>query len=159
MNSIAALVDNTNLSQCVYYMTRAFNKMNDLSPFCYYTDLSTQALKCNFSVLNCYYANHYVGGPIFATSLETLNVLINLNIRASKFFYCWDLEWLRDSKFSYSDNMGSLNNEYITIVARSESHARCIENYSNKKVSHIIENWEYDKIRGLIDGLALGNDK
>jgi len=55
--------------------------------------------------------------------------------------------------------MGSLNNEYITIVARSESHARCIENYSNKKVSHIIENWEYDKIRGLIDGLALGNDK
>lgn len=159
MKSIAAIVDNTNLSQNIYYMTKTFNKMRDISPFCYYIDLSTQALKCNFSTLNCYYANHYSGGPLIATSLETLNVLINLNIRAPKFFYCWDLEWLRNSKFSYSDNMGSFTNEYISIIARSESHAKCIENYSNKKVSHIIENWEYDKIRGLCDGNLFGNDQ
>ena len=31
--------------------------------------------------------------------------------------------------------------------------------YSNKKVSHIIENWEYDKIRGLCDGNLFGVDQ
>lgn len=156
MKSIASLVDNTNLSQNIYYMTKTFNRMQSISPFCYYTNLSTQALKPNFSVLNCYYANHYTGGPLIATSLETLNILINLNIRAPKFFYCWDLEWLRNCKFSFSDNMGSLRNEYISIVARSKSHAECIENYTNKKVSHIIENWDYDQIKGLCNGTSSG---
>jgi hypothetical protein len=148
---IAAFVDSMALSQNIFYMTKTFNKLgtDKISPFCFYSNLSTQAVGPDFAVMNCYYGNHYSGGPAVATSIETLKILHNLNIKARKFFYCWDLEWLRNPQ-NYSDNIGLFRNEYISIVARSESHARCIENYTNKKVSHIIEDWNYEEVKELI---------
>lgn len=135
-------------------MNKTFNRLAEdtISPFCFYVNLSTQAVKSRFSVMNCYYANHYSGGPILATSLSTLAILINLNIKAEKFFYCWDLEWLyleNPDATKYSDNIGLLRNEYITLVARSKSHVELIENYTNKKVSYIISDWDYEGIRRL----------
>lgn len=154
---IASIVDSTALSQNVFYMNKTFNRLaeDSISPFCFYINLSTQAVKSNFSTLNCYYGNHYSGGPILATSLSTLAILINLNIKADKFFYCWDLEWLyleNSNSISYSDNIELFRNAYITLVARSKSHAELIENYANKKVSYIISDWDYEKIKGLCYG-------
>jgi len=159
--NIASIVDNTNLSQNIFYMTKTFNKMKNISPFCFYVNLSTQAVKTNFAIMNCYYANHYSGGPIIATSLHTLSIMSKLNIGAPKFFYCWDLEWLRHHKnpASYSDNMGLFENEYISIIARSNSHAECIENYTNRKVSHIIENWDHNQIMELANGITSGTNQ
>lgn len=154
---IASIVDSTALSQSIFYMNKTFNRLaeDSISPFCFYVNLSTQAIKSQFSTLNCYYAPHYSGGPILATSLSTLAILINLNIKADKYFYCWDLEWLyleNPEAINYSDNIGLLNNAYITIVARSKSHAELIENYTNRTVNHIISDWDYEGIKGLCYG-------
>lgn len=152
--NIASFIDNTSLSQNLFYMTKTFNQLGkeNISPFCFYSNLSTQDIKPEFAVMNCYYANHYYNGPSIATSISSLKILSSLNIKSRKYFYCWDLEWLRlgdPDSMNYSDNMGLFRNEYITIIARSESHARCIENYTNRKISHIIEDWDYNQIKDL----------
>ena len=40
----------------------------------------------------------------------------------------------------------AFSDESIDLVARSKDHAKAIENYSNRKVKHIVENFNIEKL-------------
>jgi len=40
----------------------------------------------------------------------------------------------------------AFNDESIQLIARSEDHAKAIENISNRKIKHIVENFNIEKL-------------
>jgi hypothetical protein len=58
----------------------------------------------------------------------------------AKYFYVWDLEWIRNTGMKYEQTIQAFSNEGTKLIAKSGDHAKAIKNYSNKKVDHIIEN-------------------
>ncbi len=144
---IAAIVESMRVSQNTFYMTKCFNKMidDDISPTCFYLNLSSLTTWPKFSYQNIAYAAGFFGGVMVATSLETAKALQKLNTNAKKFLYLWDLEWLRGPQ-DFLENCEILNS--MDIISRSTSHSAIIENYCGKK-SIIIEDWNYEKIKEL----------
>ncbi len=68
--------------------------------------------------------------------------------RAKNIFYVWDLEWLRGMT-DFTSNMQAFRHPDIELVARSQHHAKAIEDYCNKKVSKIIEDINLTEIAKL----------
>ena len=150
MFKIAALVERMSLNQNIYYLTKSFNELarsHEYSPCIYYHNLSAVGLTTHFSISNIYYANLFNDGVMIATCLETLKTLNNINSKCRKYYYCQDLEWLR-TVYEY-ESIVSLFKSDVKIIARSLSHARNIENYSNKKVDHLMTNWDINKLKVL----------
>ena len=73
-------------------------------------------------------------GPIIATSLSTADKLRHPISPKQKFFYVWDLEWLR-----YQPDFWRLRDIYASmpIIARSKDHAKAIEDAWNVSVVYI----------------------
>jgi len=69
---------------------------------------------------------HQFKGLLVATDLYTASLVAKTN--ADKALYLWDLEWLRD-RGSYIANVTLLKNSGFKLFARSEYHAKAIENY------------------------------
>ena len=44
-----------------------------------------------------------------------------------------------------------LRDERLSIIARSESHANIIENFCNKKVVGIVEDWNSEQLLALME--------
>jgi len=65
--------------------------------------------------------------PVIATDLETARVLIDSCGPTKKYFYVWDLEWLRLGEFSHKQLSDIYNNEEIELIARSNRHYMIIK--------------------------------
>ncbi len=61
--------------------------------------------------------------PIISTSLETASILINVTGPTKKYFYVWDLEWMRLENFMHKDLSEIYNNEGIELISRSKRHS------------------------------------
>lgn len=148
--NIAAIVTDTVLSQNTFYLFKTFNQLSEqgYSPFCFYSSLSNLPISPSFAVLNIHNAHFFSRGPIIATNIENAKLMLKLPIKAKKYLYLWDLEWLRGS-YNYIQNVDILRNSNIQLIARSESHAQNIQNYCTRTVEHIISNWEIEGIKKL----------
>lgn len=148
---IASIVDDLSLSQGAFYMIKNFNKLGeDLNnqPFCFYNNLSSITTTPLFSIAHVYYANYFYNGNMICTSMNTLKILSNIHTNSKKFFYVWDLEWLRGN-YNYIENVKLMRNDKIELIARSEHHAKCIKEYCNKAPCAIIEDWNLEKLKVL----------
>lgn len=148
---IASIVDDLSLSQNAFYMIKSFNKLGrdlNIQPFCFYNNLSSLTTTPLFSIAHVYYANYFYNGKIICTNLNTLKILNNIHTNSRKFFYVWDLEWLRD-KYDYMSNIKLMRNKNIELIARSDYHAKKIKEYCNKLPTAIIEDWDSEKLRVL----------
>jgi hypothetical protein len=77
-------------------------------------------------------------GISIATCLSTANSLINFPVASRKLFYMYDLEWLRGNQRSYDALYNIYQNKDFDFIARSETHAKLIENCLNRKPIGII---------------------
>lgn len=147
---IASLVDSMALNQNTFYMTKYFNNLykKGLDAYAFYVNLSNHGVSPRFGVMNVYYATLFSDGVMFATDLKTLDIILKLNINCEKIFYCWDLEWLYGA-YDYNTNISLLRNNNIKLAARSHSHSEAIENYCNRKVDYVINDWNLDDFIGV----------
>jgi hypothetical protein len=148
---IAAVVDDLTLSQSSFYMIKSFNELGkklDNQPFCFYQNLSSRPIKPLFSICHVYYASYFYNGMIIATNFNTLRTLKNIHTNSKKYFYVWDLEWLRD-EFDYMKNVELMRDENITLIARSLEHSNIIGDYCNRSVMHVVEDWDSKKLEKL----------
>ena len=74
-------------------------------------------------------------GVLISTNLETTKMMMACIKSTKKFFYVWDLEWIRRKK-NYMYNLQAYQN--IELITRSFEYARLLENYCNKKVKAIV---------------------
>lgn len=148
---IAAIVDDLMISQNSFYLIKNFNELSRSmknQAYCFYNNLSSLCIDPLFSVMNVSYLDHFNDGKIICTNLKNLKTIININNKSEKYFYVWDLEWLRGN-YNYMEIVTLMRNDSVSILARSESHAKIIENYCNKPVLSILDDWNYKQLEKL----------
>lgn len=127
------------------------NKIGIVLPYLYTSDLAFQVLsqtsnKYDFSVFyeetsmpvvypSCgiFSANeifNYDGVLIGTTISNALSVAKTLK-PTRKYFYIWDLEWLRSYK-NYFYNLSAYQNPKLTLITPSEDYRKEIKNYANR---------------------------
>lgn len=112
----------------------------------FYENLFPAFLKPNFAVMNTSEIWKFRGNLI-ATNLAHANQLIKVKNILKKYFYVYDLEWLRGHK-NFVENIRTYRNTELTLACRSEEHAKIIENYCNRKPL-IVENFDIPQLLNL----------
>ena len=151
MVNLAALVNDLTPSQKSFYLITEFNKCIDN------TDISTGVFHVRGSVppvqplFGCKTVGflHSYHGAVISTTLEEAAISLNTSSNSKKFLYLWDLDWLSNPVF-FSTAMKILRDNRLKIIARSTSHAQVIDNFCNKGVCGIVDNWNINQLLNIV---------
>jgi len=150
--NIAAVIEDLAISQKSFYLIKAFNKgidNTDNSFGVFYQRPSIPPIEPLFGCkLTAYLASFE--GVVIPTTLKEAEICLKSTNKTRIFLYLWDLSWLENS-INFSKAMDILRNEKTNIIARSASHAKCIENFCNKTPIGIVDNWDMDDMMGIIN--------
>lgn len=151
MTRISAIVKNLSASQKNYFLIKEFNKLslnpkNSCSVFV--EQIGVAVTKPLFSCPNIAFFSGYNGVAI-STTLEETIVMLKTSNNCDMYLYLWDIEWI-NKPVQYEQVIDILTNSKLNIIARSESHAKIIENFCNKRVCGIVNNWESNKLLQII---------
>lgn len=83
-------------------------------------------------------------GVLVATSLSTAENIIKFPSATKKFFYVWDLEWIRQHN-TYRYFQDIYGNKELNLISRSKDHAKAIKHAWNRD-SIIIEDFNLKEI-------------
>lgn len=147
MRNISVFVKNLNASQNSFYMIKELNKcINDcsLSAGVIYQEKSIPPVPTLFS---CKMINGLSSfqGTLIATTIEDAKTMLKINNKSSRFLYLWDMPWI-ESPVNFELASGVLRDEKLSIIARSESHADCIENFCNRRPIGVVDNWDLESL-------------
>lgn len=149
-------------SQLAYYilmnLSKRIKEKNDISPFVFYENLQRPPMPPNFALMQMAegWGQHGIG---IATSVSTVNKMKHFPALSKRYFYVWDLEWMRmDPKF-YNSYAEFYLDEDIPLIVRCESHARLIENCFNRTPAAIIPNFNVDSLLEFISKGEKDGDK
>ena len=155
LKNISVLVEDTGASQSSFFIISELNKLSASNPeidaIIFYENQHKNCLPANFAVMPI---NEGWGqsGPIIATSFSTAHKLLSFPSN-KKIFYVWDLEWIRNGYNSikkYESYSSVYTDQSLELVARSESHKRAIENAFNRKVNHVISDFNMSDILEIL---------
>ena len=148
---IASIVDDLGASQRNFYMIKEFNKgavSKDLSMGAFYNRPSMCITTPHFSCKNISFLSGYHGVAI-STTIEGADSLLKSHNNSDKYLYLWNIEWL-SSVVNFDAVCRILLDDRLKIIARSDSHAVIINNFCNKEVSGVVDNWNIDELRKII---------
>ena len=151
MTNIAAILHDLGPSQKSFYMIKEFNKLaalKDFSVSAFYSRPAMPVTKPFFSCRNIAFLSGF-NGVALATSLPDADILLKSHNNTKKYLYLWDIEWLI-SPMSFSAASDVLLDERLNIITRSKSHASVIENFCNKKIVGIVDNWNLNQLLNLL---------
>jgi hypothetical protein len=147
---------NLNASQLTYYVTRNLNTASKLNMvddcIIFFDQVSPSPFKTLFSTMNGSELWDFDGTLITTDISTTLSAQKAVN-SARTFFYVWDLEWSRRnrSQGDYDYNIKAFTDENIELIARSKSHATAISNFCNRKVKHIVDDFDINQLMKVIN--------
>jgi len=152
-NQIGVVIDELTASQLAFDIINNFNEEldNTKDDYVVFFENSTSSIvnpKFSTMAINELWSFH---GVLIATSVSSTLSMIKAFSPAKKIFYVWDLEWTRRHGKSFEDNIKAFTNEEVLLVARSKRHAKAIENYCNKKVDHIVQNFNIKNFKRIIE--------
>jgi len=150
--NIAAVVKDLSASQNAFYMIKEFNKLisnTDISVGAFIQRPAIPTTQTLFGYKMSSFINSY-SGVLIPTSLEMTRICLKASSNTNIFLYLWDLDWL-ESPVHFSSAMDILRNDKVKIIARSHSHAECIENFCNKKPVGVVSNWDARQLLELIN--------
>jgi len=159
MNKLGLLVPSLGASQMGYYICKNINDFVGSNPtsdiICYYENFEEECMHPNFTSLHIAEAWMQKGSMI-ATTESTAEKLIGFPGADNKYFYVWDLEWLRweaprvqFGNLGYSPYLPYLHPS-LEIICRSKNHAEIIENNFNREVKYVVEDFNIEKIMEVI---------
>lgn len=152
------LVNDLSASQLSFFLTKEINDLADrletshIDCIVFYENLAQLSIAPNFAVMQMAEA-WAQSQPIVATSLSTAAKLIDFPATRRKFFYVWDLEWLRGQRRIYNWYSPIYTNPELSLIARSEEHARIIRNCFNREVCGIVENFKLGDMINVIKSI------
>ena len=152
MLNLAAFVDDLGPSQKCFYLIKEFNKgatSKDMSISAFYSRPVTPITRPHFSCRNVAFLSGYHGVTI-ATSLTCAETLLRSHNRSDKYLYLWDIDWLI-TPVNFSAACDILRDDRLKLIARSESHARVISDFCNRGVLGVVDNWNIDELRKIIN--------
>lgn len=151
MKNIAAIVDSLGPSQMSFYLIKRFNNLIkdvDYSPICFYNNLTKPVITPFFGCANIASLSAFRGAAI-STNIETASLILRTCNKMDRYLYVWDLEWLR-RPMEFGHTMPIFRHPKIQIIARSEDHKNIIENYINRDVCGIVEDWSIEDLMRII---------
>jgi hypothetical protein len=103
-----------------------------------------------FAVMNINEAFDY-DGIVFATDLYTAEKLSRFPGPRLKYFYLWDLEWMRNPGRSFEELKSIYTDPRIEIIARSNDHADCFFQCWNRRPYAVVPNCDIPGLVEMVD--------
>jgi len=147
MINIAAIIDDLSMSQKSFYLIKEFNKCisnTDISTGIFYNRISTPPIEPLFACKNVAFLGSYQG-VIISTTAQEAEITLKTANNSKRFLYLWDMDWTM-KPVDFDKYMSILRDDRLRIIARSQSHVDCIENFCNKNVVGIVDNWDIDSL-------------
>ena len=151
--NLNVLLQNMGANQLSYLVIRNLNRLAETQPnidsIVYYEDVHRPCILPTFAVMQI--AEAWCSqNPLIATSLSTAHKLMGFPNR-NKFFYIWELEWLRHQPRMYEQYAGVYTDPSLTLICRSESHKKLVENTFNREVQYIVEDFDTDQMLEILN--------
>lgn len=144
MKKLSVMVDNLNRSQLSIALITSFNEISqspeDLDVMAFYRNPAIPPITPLFASMSDAEIWGY-DGNVMATNLKTAKSLIDVTGPNKKYFYIWDLEWLRMRDFYYDDISDIYTSDELNLVVRSEHHYDLVSKCW-KEPSLIMENFD-----------------
>jgi hypothetical protein len=142
---IGFLVGSLGATDLAYHILREAHeyvqKSKDLDIIVFYQNVVKTWKNPSFAMMNISEAFNYSGVAV-ATDLVTAEKMKHFPGPSGRYFYVWDLEWLRSTKRSYESLRDIYTDPNLSLIARSDSHASQIERSWNRKVSAVVPHCE-----------------
>ena len=147
------LVDNFYASQQSFYLINYYNQAvkdygHDITVF-----FETPVYPCvpvGFGVMQLNEAFGYKG-PLIASSFNLAAKLLGCTGTDERYFYLWDLEWIRFEGKHFHQISQIYQNPKLRLIARSIEHKDIIEDCWNVKVAGIASNFNPEHFAGTIN--------
>lgn len=111
----------------------------------FYDEPALPAADYNFSLIPMSYSYRFDGNMI-VTSLDLARKSLNMCYLKQRYFYIWDLDWIRPWKRDWKESCRIYNDPRFIRIARSEDHAKVIESVCGCHVDKIVERCNLEKI-------------
>ena len=149
--NIAAVVKDLSISQNSFYMIKEFNKLIDNTDISVGAFFQRSAIPPIDTLFGCKMASFINGyeGVLIATSLELAEMCLRSTNKTKQYLYVWDMDWLENAVY-FESAMKIMRSKDIEILARSKSHAVCIENFCNRSPVGIVDNWDIEIILEIV---------
>lgn len=152
---LAVLVDNLGANQLAYNVIKNFNGLVEVRPeidcIAFYENSVRPCFPTMFPIMQIYEAYGY-DGVVVGTKLSNVGALLNFPMCTRKYFYVWDLEWIRFKSKYYNSLVSVYRNPNVKLIARSEEHKKIIENCWNVKVEGIVDDFNVNELIEVING-------
>ena len=148
---IAAVINDLGPSQKAFYLIKEFNRMcanAKMSCTAFVNTCSAYVTKPLFSCMSIAFFSDFNGVAI-ATTVEEANSLLQSSNNSDKYLYLWDMAWT-EQPVNHDAFCNILRDPRLKIIARSESHAKTIENFCNKKVVGIVDDWNAEQLLQIV---------
>lgn len=124
MKKIGVVLNNMGACQLAYYLIKKGNQFvesgdKDLVAFFY--EIAPECMRPNFASMNLSEAYNY-DGLLVATDANSASRIIEFPGTTNRFFYVWDLEWVRMQNKQFEDLSVIYNNDRLPLIARSKTH-------------------------------------
>ncbi len=150
--SIGIILPNLAPSQMCYYAVRNVNLLlthsNQHDVTIFYEELAQASVLLKCATMNISEIWSFHGVLISTTISNTLASIQAIN-SSKKIFYVWDLEWLRPGMQNYLHNIQAYRSNKVKLVARNKDHAKVIEDYCNRKVDGVVENFQINNFLSI----------
>lgn len=148
---IGVLLDNLGPNQLASSVIRTGAKaaQNGIDVIAYY---ERQALPCLPLPIASMHVTEAFGheGILVATSLSTAVRVAEAPTAAGRFFYVWELEWVR-GRFAYRALSQVYRDPRLTLLARSLDHARVLESAWNRPVRCVVDDFCLEQLLACLN--------
>ncbi len=156
MNKIGVMLGDLGASQLSYNIVTNLNEecAKSKSDFvAFIENITNHIIPPNFAVMGINEIWSF-DGTLIATSASTALHLSKSANPANKFFYVWDLEWMRPHGKDFQYMVTAFNNPQVKLIARSSEHALAIKNYCNRDVSGVVEDFNIQQLYEVINNVS-----
>ena len=152
---VGFLVEELSASQLSFNMIKNTNRYienNDTDFVAFFENYTSVFVPMSFASM-CVNEIWSFDGSLVATSASTALSISKTFAAESRFFYVWDLEWIRKKDESFETMIQAFCIDDVKLIARSEDHAKAIKNYSNRDVHGIVENFNTEQLMEIINNV------
>lgn len=143
--SLGIIVSSMGKNQLAYHISKAATS----NFVVFYENLAKPWFVLPFAIMNIGEAYDF-RGPVVATTLISAEKLLKFPGPTSRYFYIWDLEWMRETGMTYEELSNVYNNPQISLIARNEDYARVIERCWNRSPIDVVENCDMAKLMKVV---------
>jgi hypothetical protein len=149
MPMIGIIVDDIESTPFMHTLFRELNKLSETHDcYLFANQVKTLPAHNKFCILQQIEALQHQG-KLISTSLINTQILANCLTCEKKYYYVYDLDWMKMQNFNSRQLTTIFLNKDINLLSRSESHYKVLSK-NFKAPAGIVHNWNHKQIAEYI---------